>query len=251
MTENLRPVALVTGCARRIGAAIVRTLHAAGYDIALHQRTPTAELAALAQELESVRPQSTLALTADLADVAATTALPRAVLDRFGRIDALVNNASSFYPTPFGTIDAAQWDELFAANARAPLFLSQASAPWLRERRGAILNLLDIHATRPPRNFAPYAMAKAALATMTKALAVELAPEVRVNGIALGAILWAESAAGAAHEDEARKQRVLKRTPLGRLGAVDDVARAALFLLRDAPYTTGSILRIDGGRSLV
>ncbi len=247
MATSPRPVALVTGSARRIGAAIARTLHAADYDLVLHQRQRTPEVVALAGELEARRANSTLVLAAELGDPDAVAGMPQRCLERFGRLDALVNNASSFYATKFGAITTAQWDDLFAANARAPLFLSQAAAPHLRERRGAIVNLLDIHASRPPSGYSVYAMAKSALETLTASLAIELAPEVRVNGIALGAILWAEGEV----DDVDRKARILKRTPLGRLGEVDEVARAVLFLLRDAGYCTGSILRIDGGRSLV
>ncbi len=247
MAESPRPVALVTGSARRIGAAIARVLHAAGYDIALHQRSRTSEFAALAEELESRRERSTLTLLVELADIEAVARMPERCVEHFGRLDAVVNNASSYFETTLGSITVGEWDDLFAANARAPLFLTQAAAPFLRERRGAVLNLLDIHASRPPAGYSVYTMAKSALATMTEALAVELAPDVRVNGIALGAILWAESGA----ENDVRQARLLRRTPLGRLGDVSDVAAAALYLLRDAHYCTGTILRIDGGRALV
>ena len=247
MAPTQRPVALVTGSARRIGAAIARTLHAADYDVVLHQRRRTPALVELAAELEQRRKDSKLMLAAELADLEAVSRMPERCVERFGRLDALVNNASSFFPTPLGTITAAQWDDLFAANARAPLFLSQAAAPLLRSQRGAIVNLLDIHAARPPANYSVYVMAKSALEVLTVSLAVELAPEVRVNGVALGAILWAE----AETEDVERKAHILKRTPLARLGEVDEVASAVLFLLRDASYCTGSILRVDGGRSLV
>jgi len=247
MVSSQRPVALVTGSARRIGAAIARALHAADYDVVLHQRQCTPELTALAAELETRRNGSTLMLAAELADLDAVSRMPERCVERFGRLDALVNNASSFFATQLGSITPTQWDDLFAANARAPLFLAQAAAPLLRKRRGAIVNLLDIHADRPPTGYSVYAMAKSALETLTASLAIELAPEIRVNGIALGAILWAETE----HDDVERKARILKRTPLGRLGEVDEVASAVVFLLRDARYCTGSILRVDGGRSLV
>lgn len=247
MAPSQRPVALVTGSARRIGAAIARALHAADYDVVLHQRQCTPELTALAAELEVRRKDSTLTLAAELADLDAVSRMPERCIERFGRLDALVNNASSFFATKLGSISGTHWDDLFAANARAPLFLSQAAARFLRERRGAIVNLLDIHAARPPAGYSAYAMAKAALETLTESLAIELAPEVRVNGVALGAILWAEDE----HDDPDRKVRILERTPLARLGEVDEVASAVLFLLRDARYCTGSILRVDGGRALV
>jgi pteridine reductase len=239
-----RPVALVTGAARRVGATIARTLHAAGYDLALHCRRSRAELDALIAALEAARPRSTLALQADLADVARLPALVEAALARFGRLDALVNNASAFHPTPLGTITAAQWDELFAANARAPLFLAQAAAGALAARRGAIVNLVDIYAERPLPHYSVYCMAKAALAMATQALAQELAPAVRVNGVAPGAVLWPEGKA------EAERQALIERTPLARSGSPEDVAGAVLWLLRDAPFVTGQILRVDGGRSL-
>lgn len=243
---NERPVVLVTGAARRIGATIARVLHAAGYDLALHCRSSRAELDALTAELDRTRPRSTLTLQAELAEVERLPALVDAAIERFGRLDGLVNNASSFRPTPLGTITPAQWDELFAANARAPLFLAQAAAPHLTARRGAIVNLIDIHAERPLARHSVYGMAKAALAMATRALALELAPAVRVNGIAPGAVLWPE-----AGKPEAERQALIARTPLQRLGTPEDVAATALWLLRDAAFVTGEIIRVDGGRSLV
>ncbi|MEP6512085.1 MAG: pteridine reductase [Dokdonella sp.] len=239
------PVVLVTGAARRIGASIARTLHAAGYDVALHCRASRAELDALIGELESARPRSTLALQADLAEVERLSELVTTTVERFGRLDGLVNNASAFYRTPLGTITAAHWDELFAANARAPLFLAQAAAPELAARNGAIVNLIDIYAERPLPQHSVYCMAKAALAMATLALAQELGPQVRVNGIAPGAVLWPE--AGKGYTDQ---QELIARTPLQRAGTPEDVAGAVLWLLRDAPFVTGQIIRVDGGRSL-
>ena len=245
MPANPRPVAFVTGAARRIGATIARTLHAGGYDLALHCRNSCDELDALAAELERVRPESTVTLQADLADADCLPELVDAALARFGRLDALVNNASAFHPTPIGTITPSQWDDLFAANARAPLFLAQAAAPHLAARGGAIVNLVDIHAVRPLREHSVYCMAKAALAMATRALALELAPDVRVNGVAPGAVLWPE-----AGKDEAERAHLVARTPLARIGTPADVAGAVLWLLRDAPYVTGEILRVDGGRAI-
>lgn len=243
---NERPVVLVTGAARRIGATIARTLHAAGYDLALHCRHSRAELDALIAELDRARPHGTLALQADLAEVERLPALIDAAVRRFGRLDGLVNNASSFHPTPLGTITATQWDELFAANARAPLFLAQAAAPHLIARRGAIVNLIDLYAERPLAQHSVYGMAKAALAMATRALAVELAPAVRVNGIAPGAILWPEPG-----KPPAEQRALLERTPLQRIGMPEDVAATALWLLRDAAFVTGEIIRVDGGRTLL
>jgi len=240
------PVALVTGAARRIGAAIARRLHAAGYDLALHCRRSRDELTALADELERGRPGSVLTLQADLAEFDRLPELVAHTLGRFGRLDALVNNASAFYPTPLGTITPAQWDELFASNARAPFFLAQAAAPHLRAARGAIVNLTDLYAERPLRQHTVYCMAKAALAMLTRSLAVELAPEVRVNAVAPGAILWPED------EDNTEAQKaMLARTPLGRTGTPEEVAEAVRWLLQDAHYSTGQTLLLDGGRTLL
>ena len=240
-----RPVALVTGSARRLGAAIARGLHAAGYDLALHCHGSRAERDALVAELEIMRAGSTLALQADLVEFDRLPELVAATVGRFGRLDALVNNASAFFPTPLGEATPAQWDALFGVNARAPFFLSQAAAPHLRAARGAIVNLADIHGERPLRDHAVYGMGKAALLYLTRALALELAPEVRVNAVAPGAILWPD-----AGKPEAAKAAVLARTPLARTGTPEEVAEAVRWLLADAAYTTGQVLRLDGGRML-
>jgi pteridine reductase len=245
MTAVDRPVALVTGAARRVGAVIARVLHAAGYDLALHCRHSRAELDALIAELESARPHSTLALQADLADVDRLPALVDATVARFERLDALVNNASTFYPTPLGTITPQQWDELFAANARAPLFLAQAAAPYLRATRGSIVNITDIYAERPLPNHLVYGMSKAALRMATMALAQALGPEVRVNAVAPGNVLTSE------HLIKAETlEAVIEETALHRQGVPQDIAGAVLWLLHDATYVTGQTLRVDGGRYL-
>jgi len=241
-----RPVALITGAAKRVGAQIARTLHAAGYDLALHYRHSRSEMDALCAGLEAARAGSTLSIAGELGD---TELLPTVIgqcIARFGRLDALINNASAFYPTPVGTVTAAQWDELFASNARAPFFLAQAAAPHLKSTQGCIVNMVDIYAERPLPRHPLYCMAKAALAMMTLSLAKELAPQVRVNGIAPGAVLWPES--GKEYTDQ---QELIARTPLQRAGAPEDVATAVLFLVRDAKFTTGQILRVDGGRALL
>ncbi|HJW07207.1 MAG TPA: pteridine reductase [Rhodanobacter sp.] len=240
-----RPVALITGAGRRVGAVTARTLHAAGYDLALHYRHSADDARALADELERRRGGSTLLLQAELADLPALPALIEQLLAHYGRLDALVNNASAFFPTPLGTATPQQWDALFASNAQAPFFLSQAAIPALREARGGIVNLVDIYAERPLAQHTVYCMAKAALAAMTRSLALELAPEVRVNGVAPGAVLWPSD--GKPYADQ---QAMLARAPLQRAGTPDDVAGAVLWLLRDAPYVTGQIIRVDGGRSL-
>ncbi len=246
MDPNERRVALVTGAARRVGRVIAKTLHGAGYDVAIHCRGSRAEAEQLACELENRRAGSTLVLQAELADPSAPEALVRQTVQRFRRLDALVNNASSFYPTPVGETTPTQWDELFAANARAPYFLAQAAAPHLRRARGAIVNLVDIYAEQPLAKHPVYSMAKAALAMATRALAKELGPEVRVNGVAPGAVLWPETGKSV---DE--QQAIVARSALKRAGAPEDVAGAVLFLLRDATFVTGEILRVDGGRLLV
>jgi pteridine reductase len=240
-----RPVALITGAARRVGAVIARQLHAAGYDLALHHRHAVADAKALVDDLEALRPSSTLLLRAELGQTDALPGLVTATVERFGRLDALVNNASAFAPTPIGTVSEADWDALFASNAKAPLFLSQAAAPHLRARSGAIVNLVDIYAERPLARHTVYVMAKAALSAMTLSLARELGPEVRVNGVAPGAILWPEE--GKAYTDQ---QALLAGTALKRMGTPEDIAGAVLYLLRDARYVTGEILRVDGGRWL-
>ncbi len=244
MSDN-RPVAMVTGAARRVGAVIARTLHANGYDLVLHHRRSAEVASTLQAELERTRPGSTLVLQADLAQFDRIPELVAKAIGRFGRLDALVNNASAFYPTPIGTATPAMWDDLFAANARAPFFLSQATAPHLKQRMGAIVNLVDIYAERPLKEHTLYVMAKAALAMMTLSLARELAPDIRVNGVAPGAVLWPEQGKSAAEMES-----LLKETPLQRAGRPEDVAEAVRWLLLDARYTTGQIIRVDGGRSL-
>lgn len=240
-----RPVALITGAGRRVGAVIARTLHAAGYDLALHYRHSAEAARALADELDAQRRGSTLLLQAELADLAALPGLLEQLLAHYGRLDALVNNASAFYPTPVGSATPAQWNELFASNVQAPFFLSQAAVPALRAARGGIVNLVDIYAERPLAEHPLYCMAKAAMAAMTRSLALDLAPAVRVNGVAPGAVLWPSEG-----KSPAEQQAMLARTPLQRAGVPQDVAGAVLWLLRDAPYVTGQIIRVDGGRTL-
>ncbi|MFP7722922.1 pteridine reductase [Lysobacter sp. A3-1-A15] len=245
------PVALVTGSARRIGAAIARALHAAGYDLALHYRSSSAEVDALACELENERAGSTHALQADLAQFDRLPELVAATVGRFGRLDALVNNASGFFPTPIGQATPAQWDALFATNARAPLFLSQAAAPHLARTGGAIVNLADLYGERPLAGHSIYCMAKAALLMGTRSLALELAPAVRVNAVSPGAILWPEDPVeGGDASDAASRRAMLQRTPLARTGAPEEVAEAVRWLLQDATYCTGQVIHLDGGRRL-
>ena len=240
-----RPVALITGAGRRVGAVIARTLHAAGYDLALHCRRSIDDARMLADELQRQRSGSTLLLQAELAELSALPVMIEQLLAHFGRLDALVNNASAFYPTPLGSATPQQWNELFASNAQAPFFLSQAAIPALRVARGGIVNMIDIYAERPLAEHPLYCMAKAALAAMTRSLALDLGPDIRVNGVAPGAVMWPSD--GKPYSDQ---QAMLAHTPLQRAGTPDDVAGAVLWLLRDAPFVTGQIIRIDGGRTL-
>ena len=242
---NDHPVVLITGAAKRVGAVIARTLHAAGYDLALHYRRSQSEMDTLIAALEAQRARSTLAIQAELADIAGLQRIVEASVARYGRLDGLVNNASAFYPTPLSSVTLQQWNELFASNAQAPFFLAQAAAPHLKSARGSIVSLVDIYAQHPLARHPVYSMAKATLAAMTRSLALELAPEVRVNAVAPGAILWPE--AGKPFADQAD---LIARTPLARTGTPEDVAVAVLFLLRDARFTTGQILNVDGGREL-
>lgn len=244
MTEPA-PVALITGSARRIGACIARRLHADGYRVAVHHRGGREDADALVGEFNRARADSAIALQAELAEFDRLPELVARTVGRFGRLDALVNNASAYYATPLGTVTPAQWDELFASNARAPFFLAQAAAPHLRESRGAIVNIADIYAQRPLRGHSVYCMAKAALVMATKALALELGPEVRVNAIAPGNILWSTNEVKAE-----TLATVVERTALTRQGAPEDIADAVAFLLAGAGYVTGTMLEVDGGRSL-
>jgi pteridine reductase len=238
---------LVTGAARRIGAAIARRLHAAGASVVLHCHRSRADAERLRDELGAERPHSAVVVQADLLDVSRLPGLVEEAASAFGRLDGLVNNASSFYPTPFGGIGEDEWTDLIGSNLRAPLFLSQAAAPHLREAHGAIVNLVDIHAERPLKDFVVYSVAKAGLAGLTRALALELGPDVRVNGVAPGAILWPD---GDEHFAPSEKGRITAQTPLKRIGSPEDVAGAVKYLLFDAPFVTGQILAVDGGRGI-
>ncbi|HEX4779287.1 MAG TPA: pteridine reductase [Usitatibacter sp.] len=238
---------LVTGAARRIGAAIARRLHAAGARVALHCNRSRTEADALAGELNAARASSAAVVHGDLLDVPGLARIVDEAARAFGRLDGLVNNASSFYATPFGGIGAREWDDLVGSNLRAPLLLAQAAAPRLRESKGAIVNIVDIHWERPLKDFVVYSIAKAGLAGLTRSLALELGPDVRVNGVSPGAILWPE---GGEHFDPGEKRRIEEQTPLARIGSPEDVAGAVKYLLFDAPFVTGQILAVDGGRTV-
>ncbi len=238
-------VALVTGAARRIGAVIVRTLHAAGATVVVHYRASADEAHALQLELNQLRPDSCFLVQGDLLDVSCLPALVNAVVQQAGRLDILVNNASSFYPTPLGGISVQAWDDLLGTNLKAPLFLSQAALGQLRKNQGVIVNLVDVHGMRPLPEYTVYCVAKAGLLMLTQVLARELGPEVRVNGVAPGAILWPEM-----DVPEAKRNELLAKTALKRAGEPEDIARAVLFLVQDAPYITGQVMVVDGGRLL-
>ena len=237
--------ALVTGGARRVGATIARRLHAAGASVLLHYRDSAADADALAAELNGVRPKSAATVKAELLAPIAPRALVAAALDRFGGLDVLVNNASAFFPVAMGSIEASHWEELVGSNLRAPLFICQEAAPHLKKAQGAIVNIVDIHADRPLKGYPVYSVAKGGLAALTRSLAIELAPEVRVNGVAPGAIAWPEDG----QFDPAERDRIVATTPLARMGTPGDIAQAVHFLAC-APYVTGQILAVDGGRSI-
>lgn len=237
--------ALITGAARRVGAAIARALHTAGANVVLHYRSSADEAADLARELNGFRSDSVALAQCDLLDGDSVTELARTAAAAFGGLDILVNNASSFYPTPIGDIDEDDWNDLVGTNLKAPLFLSQAAAAPLRERSGLIVNLADIHGMRPLRRHPVYCVAKAGLIMLTKSLARELGPQIRVNAIAPGPVMWPEDGV-----DETLRQEILDRTALKRGGSAEDVARAVLFFASEAPFVTGQILAVDGGRSI-
>ena len=237
--------ALVTGAARRIGAAIARRLHAAGANVVLHYRGAETEAVALEAELNKARAGSAAKVKADLLAPIAPKALVSTALERFGRLDVLVNNASTFYPTAIGAIEAGHWEELMGSNLRAPLFIAQEAAAELAKQNGSIVNIADIHAERPMKGYAVYSIAKAGLVALTRALALELGPAVRVNAVAPGAIAWPEDGQFPPPE----RGRIVGSTPLARLGSPEEIARAVHFLAT-APFVTGQVLAVDGGRSV-
>jgi pteridine reductase len=238
-------VALITGGAKRLGAATARALHGAGASIVVHYHRSETDAQSLVSELNALRPRSARAVCANLLDVDALPGLVKAVIDHFGRLDVLVNNASSFFPTPVGGITAAHFEDLVGTNLRAPLFLSQAAAPALRATQGLIVNMADIHGQRPLKGHAVYSTAKAGLVMLTKSLARDLGPEIRVNAIAPGPVLWPEQPM-----DDALKAEIIGKTALKRSGSPEDIARTVLFLATSAPFVTGQVLAVDGGRSI-
>jgi pteridine reductase len=237
--------ALVTGGGRRVGAAVTRRLHAAGAGVVIHYRDSEADAARLEGELNGLRPKSAIKVKAELLAPIAPRALVGAALDAFGRLDLVVNNASSFFPVPLGQIEASHWEELIGSNLRAPFFIAQQAAPELAKHAGSIVNIVDIHAERPLKGYPVYSIAKGGLASLTRSLALELAPRVRVNGVAPGAIAWPDD--GQFEPEE--RSRIVATTPLARVGSPADIAQAVHFLAC-APYVTGQILAVDGGRSI-
>jgi pteridine reductase len=247
MSEALSgKVVLVTGGAKRVGAAIARRLHREGASLMLHYRGSEREAKALRTELNAARAESVALVQADLLDVQGLPEIVRNTVNRFERLDALINNASTFFPTPVGEMTPANWDTLVGANLRAPLFLSQAAAPHLKKTGGSIVNITDIHAERPLKSYVIYSVAKTGLVGLTRSLARELAPEVRVNGVAPGAIVWPEDGSW----DDITRQRIVSHTLMRRTGEPDDIARAVYYLIAEAPYVTGQIIAVDGGRSI-
>lgn len=240
-------VVLVTGGAKRVGAAVCRQLHLAGAQVAIHYHHSEQQAELLQTELNVQRPASAAIFCADLLELTELPKLVAAVQTHFGRLDALVNNASSFYPTPLAQANQQQWDDLLGTNLRAPLFLAQAAAEALRRDNGCIVNIVDIHAERPMQGHLLYSVAKAGLVALTRGLAQEMAPQVRVNAVAPGVILWPESAGW---QNQAQRNEIVAHTLLKREGNPDDIARTVQFLINDAPYITGQVIAVDGGRSI-
>lgn len=245
--SSSNPVVLITGSARRIGACIARHLHQLGYKIALHHRNSVQEAKALAADLNQRRANSVITIYGDLNQLNEIQQVVDAAVAHWGRLDGVINNASSFYPTPLGSVTQEQWDDLLNSNLKAPFFIAQAAAKALQISHGCIINIADIYADRPLKDHPVYCAAKAGNVMLTKSLARELAPEVRVNGIAPGAILWPEQND---EQQQNKQQNILDRIPLAREGDPEDIAKAVEFLLAQAPYITGQIITVDGGRSL-
>ncbi|GAB1261232.1 pteridine reductase [Aurantivibrio plasticivorans] len=245
---SYQPVVLITGAARRIGAEVSSLLHSSGFNVIIHCNQSLSEAEALCEQLNRARQDSAAIVSADLCDLHSINNLANQATEKWGRLDALVNNASSFYPTAVGEISESIYDDLFGTNLKAPLFLSQACAPALKEAQGCIINMADIHGERPLTGYPVYCMAKAANIMLTKALAKELAPDIRVNGVAPGAILWPENAA---ELDERAKDIIIDRAALKRIGNPQDIAQTILFLIKNSPYITGQIIAVDGGRNLI
>lgn len=245
MSETRKTI-LITGGAKRIGRQMAKTLHAAGHNIALHYRSSSGAANQLVDELNGIRDNSIMSIQADLLDINAIPRLIDAVVEHFGRLDVLINNASSFYPTPIELLEDEFWNDLVGSNLKAPSFMAKYATKHLREAGGTIINIVDIHARNPMANHPIYCAAKAGLEMLTKALARDLAPAIRVNAISPGAILWPEQ-----QSSEAEQTEILRKIPLQRLGDPIDIAQLALFLIDQADYITGQIIAVDGGRSIM
>jgi pteridine reductase len=238
---------LITGAAKRIGSVMARFFHGRGWSVFIHYRRAHEEALSLVRHLNMIRPNSSAAFALDLENGQNIVQLIEAVTGHFGRLDLLVNNASSFFPTKIGDIAEKDWEVLLASNLKAPFFLSQAAFPWLQKSQGSIVNITDIHAIRPLKHYGVYSIAKGGLNTLTRTLAIEFAPLVRVNAVAPGAIMWPEGG----HFNEKDQQAIIGQTPLKRLGGAEDIAKTVYFLAEDAPFITGQIIAVDGGRELV
>lgn len=246
-TTDPRPAIIITGAAKRVGAAIARKLHAAGANVIVHCNRSRVDAESLVRELNNERTKSAALVQGDLLAYNAIKGLIDHAASEFGHLDGLVNNASAFYPTPVGEIDEDNWSELIGANLKAPLFLSQAAAPYLKKTNGSIVNIVDIHSERPLKDFVVYSVTKTGLAGLTRSLALELGPDIRVNGVSPGAILWPD---GTSDYPAAERDRIVSQTPLKRVGTPEDIAGAVKFLMLDATYVTGQILAVDGGRDI-
>lgn len=240
-------VILITGGSKRLGAAICRKLHTMGMSLMVHYRSSKIEAQKLQTDLNRIRPNSVALVQADLLDISQLPKIVSETIKHFGRLDSLINNASSFSPSPMGKITEKLWGELIGSNLKAPLFLSQAAAPYLKKQRGCIVNIIDIHSEWPLKKYVIYNSAKSGLATLTKSMALELSPEIRVNGVSPGSILWPENGEWS---DEFTRKRIIGKTLLKRIGEPNDIAKTVLFLISDAPYITGQIIVVDGGRSI-
>ncbi len=248
MDKDLKnKVILITGGAKRVGASICRLLHKSGANLMIHYRSSINEARAIQAELNLQRPNSVAIIYGDLLNLSILPSLVKETVNQFGHLDVLINNASSYYPTEIGEINDTQWHDLVGSNLKAPLFLSQAAAAELKKQSGCIINITDMHVERPKKGYIVYSVAKAGLVTLTKSLAHELSPDVRVNAVAPGPVMWPEDNP---QFDEVYRQRVISQTLLKRIGEPDDVAKAVKFLIQDAPFITGQVIAVDGGRSL-
>jgi pteridine reductase len=246
-SKHKNKVVLITGGAKRVGAAICRSLHAEGFSLMIHYKSSINEARSLQAELSLLRPNSVAIIQGDLLNISSLPNLISETISHFGRLDVLINNASTYYASEIGDIDESKWQDLMGSNLKAPLFLSQAAAPELRKNHGCIVNITDMHVERPKKGYIVYSVAKAGLVTLTKSLAHELGPDVRVNAVAPGPVQWPENNP---QFDEVYRQRVINQTLLKRMGEAEDVAKAVKFLVTDAPFITGHVLAVDGGRSL-